>query len=302
MNKPEQDFLDDLTIRQYSARTIDSYRRDIDGFFDFLDEEDILFDAVSKSDIRLYLATELQRGVSARSCQRRLSALRRFYAYMAKAKYVQQNPFLFAKAPKKPIRFPNVLTVEQVSALLEKNRQRTDPLKDRDQAILELLYASGLRVSELTGLRYRQIDFRSRIIRLFGKGKKMRIVPVSSVASEAMLLYYKGTRNALLEKKKSQKPSDAFFLSAKGENLTSRGVEYILKCCEEKTGLHLGLHPHELRHSFATHLLEAGADLRMIQELLGHESLDTTQVYTHVSKKTMKEQYDRFFPRQNEDD
>jgi len=302
VNKPEQEFLDELAIHQYSQKTIDSYRRDIDGFFAFLDEEEVLFDLVGKATIRLYLATELQQGISARSCQRRLSALRHFYEYMAKRGYIKQNPFLFARAPKKPIRFPNALTVEQVSTLLESNKRRTDFLKERDQAILELLYASGLRVSELTSLRYNQIDFRSRVIRVYGKGKKMRIVPMTPVASEAMLLYYKNTRNKLLGKKKSQKPSDAFFLSAKGENLTPRGVEYILKTCEEKTGLHFGLHPHELRHSFATHLLEAGADLRMIQELLGHESLNTTQVYTHVSKKAMKEQYDLYFPRNGQKD
>ncbi len=176
------------------------------------------------------------------------------------------------------------------------NAKRTDELMERDQAILELLYSSGLRASELVALTYRQIDFRVRSIRVKGKGNKTRIVPFSKSAETAMKKYHASSRPALLAKSKADVKSDKFFLNDRGEGLTVRGLEYILRAVEEKTGLYLGLHPHELRHTFATHLLENGADLRLIQELLGHETIDTTQVYTHVSKEKMKEQYDTFFP------
>ena len=189
-----------------------------------------------------------------------------------------------------------MLYLQQVERLFSANAKREDPLWVRDQAILELLYSSGLRASELVGLGHRQIDFRVRSIRVKGKGNKTRLVPFSKSAEEAMKRYYGELRPLLLAKNKDALKSDKFFLNDHGRGLTVRGLEYILRAVEEKTGIYLGLHPHEFRHTFATHLLENGADLRLIQELLGHETIDTTQVYTHVSKEKMKAQYDSFFP------
>ncbi len=298
MNKTEREFLDYLKYqRNYSPKTLDNYQRDIDKFQAFLDKELVLFDQVEPRDIDNFLSEEIyQNQISHRSCQRRMSALRGYYTFLKKRGYVDKNPFVGASSPKAEITYPSVLYRDQVTALLDANSKRTDALKDRDQAILELLYSSGLRASELVGLTYRQIDFRVRSIRVKGKGNKTRIVPFSKTAEMAMKSYYSGLRVRLLSENKDSLKSDKYFLNAHGRGLTVRGLEYILRAIEEKTGIYLGLHPHELRHTFATHLLENGADLRLIQELLGHETIDTTQVYTHVSKEKMKEQYDSFFP------
>ncbi len=298
MNKPEREFLDHLRYqRNYTDRTLDSYQRDIDKFQSFLDREMILFDQVSEKDIDNFLYDEIYRqGISHRSCKRRMSCLRGYYNFLKKQGYVTSNPFQGASSPKAEIKYPETLYIEQVDALFASNAKRTDELAIRDQAILELLYSSGLRASELVGLTYRQIDFRVRSIRVKGKGNKTRIVPFSKSAETAMKKYHDSLRPTLLAKEKGEIKSDKFFLNDRGKGLTVRGLEYILRSVEQKTGIYLGLHPHELRHTFATHLLENGADLRLIQELLGHETIDTTQVYTHVSKEKMKEQYDRYFP------
>ncbi len=302
MNKPEREYLDYLRdVRGYSPHTIDGYGRDIDRFFAYIGKEGALFDQVDRLLIRDFLSEEMARGVGARTLGRRLSSLRGFYAFLEKNGYAQSNPFRLMSAPKKPVRYPKALTLEEVDALFAADAKRTDPLAPRDQAILELMYASGMRASEVVSLKYQQIDFRSRMIRVFGKGKKERLVPFSKTAAEAMLSYWKDVRPSLLEKHRRGGPSDTFFLNAQGGRLTVRGLEFVLDEVQDKTGIHCGLHPHELRHTFATHLLEGGADLRLIQELLGHESLNTTQVYTHVTSEAMKSQYDAFFPRKGDD-
>ncbi|MBP5217162.1 MAG: tyrosine-type recombinase/integrase, partial [Bacilli bacterium] len=243
-----------------------------------------------------FLTVELLGGISKRSCQRRMSALRSFYDFLYARHYVANNPFRSVSSPKADISYPKTLYIEEVRSLLDENAKRTDPLKDRDQAILELMYASGMRASEIVALALRDVDHHSRTIRVFGKGKKERLVPFSKDASSAMKAYAAKSRPELAARNKDQVKSDKFFLNANGKGLTVRGLEYILKQIDEKTGEYLGLHPHELRHTFATHLLENGADLRLIQELLGHESINTTQVYTHVSQKALKEQYNAYFP------
>lgn len=305
MNRPEREFLDSLIAKRYSQHTIDSYQSDLDFFFEFLNEKNILMTNVTRNDIRDFEDSQLQKGVGARSLQRRITACRQFYAYLQKSGYIPSNPFRTAKAPKKPIRYPSVLTTEQVTTLLNENTKRTDFLALRDQAILELMYASGMRASEIVTLKARNIDYRSRVIRIIGKGDKERLVSISKTAVLVMQEYFKKLRPQLYAKHHSTKPADAFFLNERGENLTVRGLEYILRQVENKTGYYLGLHPHILRHTFATTFLDNGADLRLVQELLGHSSINTTQVYTHVSTKTMKEQYKNFFPRQgknNSDD
>jgi integrase/recombinase XerC len=302
MNKAENDYLNYLTFeRRYSEKTTDAYRRDLDKYFAFLLTNEVTFTDAKKQTIRTFLAQELAHGISARSCQRRMSALRGFYAFCVKRRYAVYNPAALVHSPKKPIRYPKVLSYEEVVKLFNANAERSDPLKVRDQAILELLYASGMRASELCALTFRQIDYRSRMIRVFGKGKKERLVPFSETAHIAMDYYYKNQRDSLLAHRKHPLPNDAFFVSAKGQKLTVRSLEYILLEVQKKTGIYYGLHPHMLRHTFATDLLEGGADLRLIQELLGHASLNTTQIYTHVSQKAMKEQYLTHFPRQKKE-
>lgn len=297
MNKPEREYLDHIEKdRRYSEKTVEGYQKDIEHFLNYLDDEGIDFLLVNKKQIRGYMSEELARGYGKRSLQRRMSALRQFYSFMKKEGYIMVNPFKMVTSPKKPVRYPSALEYSQIEDLFAANAKRTDELAARDQAILELLYASGMRASELISLKPRQIDYRSRTIQIIGKGNKERIVPFSKSAAIAMQDYQKNLRQNLIKKRKTPAVSEAFFLNDKGNKLTVRGLEYILSAIEDKTSMHLGLHPHMMRHTFASHLLEEGADLRVIQELLGHESIDTTTVYTHVSKKEIKRQYKEFFP------
>lgn len=296
MNKPTKEFLNYLqNEKNYSLKTTDSYRRDIEKFFDFLEREGILMDQVDLSTIRNFLTTELQNGVSKRSCRRRLSALKHLYTYMVKVNYVTANPFALITPPKTEKRYPHFLYVDQIQDLFAANKRRDDELAVRDQAILMMLYYCGTRASELVGLDVQDINLKSRVARVFGKGRKERLLPFTNECRDSLATYIQTKRNDLLARNSAMTP--ALFLNDKGERLTTRGLEFILNNIEKKTGDYLGLHPHIFRHSFATHLLENGADLRVIQELLGHTSINTTQVYTHVTEEAKKKIYAEAFPR-----
>lgn len=296
MNKPLKDFLESLKFeRVYSNETIRSYQNDIEKFFDFLLKEDINMDDVDVIVIRNFLTEEINAGISKRSCKRRLSSLKLFYEFCHKKQYVKDNPFNYISYPKTEKRFPKVLYKEQIDEILSENKKRNDFLAIRDQAILEVLYYCGLRASELVNIELQHVSLRKRFIRVLGKGNKERMVPFTEECAKTLETYLNVSRGEILSKNKE--PINYLFLNSNGEKLTTRGLEYILDKIEEKNSLFVGIHPHILRHSFATHLLENGADLRVIQELLGHESLNTTQVYTHVSEKAMQETYLKFFPR-----
>ena len=309
MNKPEQEFLDHLLyVRNYSKKTVSSYQEDIDLFCEFIFNEGVLMEDVDIICIRNFLTEELNRGVSKRSCKRRLCSLKHFYKYMVSVGYINDNPFIFVSSPKIETKYPHGLYKEQIQELFKRNAERTDGLKNRDQAILYLLYYSGIRAQELVTLNIQDISLRERRVRVLGKGNKERIVPFSADCQAVLKKYIDTDRKELLKlymeniKKKPQKEGldslqSPLFFNARGEKLTTRGLEYILDAIEEKIGLYVGLHPHILRHSFATHLLENGADLRVIQELLGHESINATQVYTHVTEEAMKETYMNAHPR-----
>ena len=298
MNKPLKEFLDYLQFeRKYSEKTIESYKNDIEKFFRFLDIEDILMDEVDQIIIRNFLSSELNNGVSKRSCKRRLSSLKHFYKFIVNKKYVNNNPFEFIGSPKAPKKFPSVLYKYQVEDLLNENRKRKDKLAPRDQAILELLYYTGMRVSELANVKIQDLNLKNRFVRVIGKGNKERIIPFTDECKKTIETYINDLRSELSQK--NLNPTNILILNERGEGITSRGIEYILDSIEEKTGLFMGIHPHLLRHSFATHLLENGADLRVIQELLGHASLNTTQIYTHVTEEKMKETYHLYHPRAN---
>ena len=296
MNKATVSFLDHLkNERNYSDATISSYSHDLDIFFKFLLNEGTLMDEVDQITIRNFLTDELNRGVSKRTCKRRLSSLRHFYDYLVNEKIVKDNPFIFVQAPKTDKKYPHALYREQVQTIFSENAKRTDELASRDQAILELLYYSGIRAAELVALDVQDVDLRKRIVRVFGKGRKERMVPFTAECQRCLQDYLNKLRPTLLAK--ALIPSPAFFLNAKGDRLTTRGLEYILDKIEEKTGIFMDLHPHILRHSFATHLLENGADLRVIQELMGHASINATQVYTHVTVEAMQKEYAQAHPR-----
>ncbi len=296
MNKPEQEFLDHLlVVRNYSPRTVKSYQEDIDKFCEFIYHEGVMIDDVDVICIRNFLTEELNQGISKRSCKRRLSSLKHFYKYMVNVGYIKDNPFVFVSAPKVETRYPHALYKEQIAELFKRNAERTDELALRDQAILYLLYYSGIRADELVKLDVQSIALKDRVVRVLGKGNKERIIPFTADCQKVLKAYIDKERIVLLRKARDMTP--ALFLNAQGERLTTRGLEYILDAIEEKIGLFVGLHPHILRHSFATHLLENGADLRVIQELLGHESINATQVYTHVTEEAMKETYMSAHPR-----
>lgn len=309
MNKPEQEFLDHLlTVRKYSEKTVKSYQEDIDLFCEYIFKEGTLMEDVDIISIRNFLTEELARGVSKRSCKRRLSSLKHFYKYMVNVGYIQDNPFIFVSAPKTETKYPHALYKDQIQELFKRNLERTDPLKNRDQAILYLLYYSGMRAAELVGLNVQSVSLNDRVVRVLGKGNKERVIPFSNECQKVLKEYIIKERKPFVplyiawQKKEEAKgkklaPRSPLFFNAHGGPLTTRGLEYILDTIEEKTGLYVGLHPHILRHSFATHLLENGADLRVIQELLGHQSINATQVYTHVTEEAMKETYQNVFPR-----
>ena len=281
--------------RAYSAKTVESYRSDIEFFLSFLGKKKRPVDQIDEKLIRDFLYKQMDQGVGKRSLQRRLSALRSYFDFLLHKGDVPNNPFRMVSSPKMGQSFPERLFLEEVERLIEENGRRDDELAPRDQAILLLLFTSGMRASELVALTPMQIDFRRLSILVHGKGKKDRYVPFSEKTAEALRDYAVNCRSKLLQRREKPGRVDALFLSAKGEKLTVRGLEYILSSIEKRLGEHLHLHPHLLRHTFATTLLDSGADLRQIQELLGHESINTTQVYTHLSTKDLSEEYSKAF-------
>lgn len=283
--------------KRYSLNTIDSYKRDIEKFLVFMNDEGYTYKNVDEILIRNFLMKERRNNISARSNQRRIIALRKFYDYLLRYDYVDSNPFLAIRSPKVSKNPPQVLYRQEIEKLFSYNYSRTDFLAKRDQAIMELLYASGLRVSELVSLTLQDIYSRQRILKITGKGNKQRMVPYSIRAQEVLNDYILNCRNEIFRKNSIENPTNVLFVNDKGNPLTTRGVEYIIAKIDEKAGTNFKLHPHTLRHTFATHLLDNGADLRTIQELLGHASLNTTQVYTHVSSSKMLEEYQKNFPR-----
>lgn len=295
LTKMFEDYL--LLDRKYSKNTAISYCRDVEKFIHFINEYEKNILEIKPTDIRDFLTIEMMNGISKRTIKRILSSLRHFYDYLCDHEFVKYNPFLSVSSPKVDKRLPEFLYYEEVEKLLFNNAMREDELMMRDQAILELLYASGMRAFELCALKTNNIDFRNRTLRILGKGNKERVIPFSLTAKEAMQKYLKEVRPILLRKSKENILPEEFFLNSLGKKLTTRGLEYILTQIENKTGVYLSLHPHKLRHTFATHLLDNGADLRVIQELMGHASLSSTQVYTHVSMEKMQKTYFNAHPR-----
>lgn len=287
--------------RKYSLNTARSYKEDISKFLGFLASINVSYKDVTLEQIRGYLLDLSNRGNSKKTVKRSLAALRHFYTYLYRIGLVAYDPFELVSSPKTEKKLPDFLSEEEVGRLLEANRKRTDELALRDQAILEIMFASGLRASEVCSLTLQSVNFRERWIRVFGKGKKERIVPFTKSARDVLLSYLKDSRPLLEAKcKDPKKKGNWLFLSARGEKLSLRGLEYVMTEVEKKSGEFVNLHPHKLRHSFATTLLSNGADLRTIQELMGHSSIGTTSIYTHVSYKEMKDTYDKAFPRAKE--
>jgi integrase/recombinase XerC len=273
--------------RNVSPYTIRNYKSDLLDFFRFLKEKKVAtLDEVNRQVLRDYLGHLVGRGIVKGSIARKLSAIRSFYRYLMREKLITANPIERISSPKLDRRLPLFLTLNEVKQLLEAPDPST-PQGLRDRALLELLYASGLRVSELTSLELGQINLDSNEIRVWGKGSKERVVLMGEPAAEALRNYFEQGRPKLLTAKRS----NAIFLTRYGQRLPARSVQKILEHYTVKAGLKKRVHPHMLRHTFATHMLDGGADLRVVQELLGHEQLSSTQIYTHVTKKQARKVY-----------
>lgn len=273
------------TVRNYITDLNGS--RNIKGFFAFLDEKGI--QSLEKADrhiMRSYMAYLMEQGLVKASIARRVSAIRSFYRYLVRERILSVNPVQETSSPKLDKRLPEFLTADEITRLLNSPDVST-PIGQRDRAYMEMLYASGLRVSELAGLNLEQIDMDTREIRVIGKGSKERIVLMGEPAINALTNYLNDGRRKLL----GEKRTNAVFLNYQGGRLTERSVQELLEGYAAKIGLGKKVHPHMLRHTFATHMLDGGADLRVVQELLGHSSLQTTQIYTHVSKSQAKKVY-----------
>ncbi len=280
--------------RGYSPKTIEAYASDLNDFLTFLEGRGVgELSQVKAPYILLYLSELRRRGVSAKTVARRLSALRGFFKFLALEHGHTENPLALIEGPKLSRKLPVVLTPEEVERLLEAPDQKT-PIGLRDKAILELLYASGLRVSELVGLKLFDLNLEVGFLRVKGKGEKERLVPIGELAREALKRYLKEARPKLL--RFLDEPH--LFLNRRGRPLTRQRVWQVIKAYALKAGLDPNeITPHVLRHSFATHLLERGADLRTVQMMLGHASLATTQIYTHVQADTLRRVHEKFHPR-----
>lgn len=285
-------FLEHLSYERGSSdHTIRSYRVDLDDFLGFLEEKGLPLapEGLDHLHLRLYLGQLARRGLKRSSISRRLSAIRSFFRYLKREGLIKCNPARLVSTPKFTKGLPRWLTVEEAFSLVEAPPQ-VDAKGIRDRAILELLYSSGLRVGELVGLDLGDVDLQEGLVRVLGKGGKERLIPVGSKACEALRLYLK-VRGEFGPKE------DALFLNRWGRRLSARSVGKIVKEYALRGGVLKPVTPHLLRHTFATHMLDGGADLRAIQELLGHARLSTTQRYTHVSLSTLMEVYDRAHPR-----
>lgn len=285
-----QPYWDFLRIeKQVSPHTLQNYQRQLVAASDLLLEMGIdAWEDVDSSSIRLLLTQSHKKGLSAKSISLRLVALRQWFVYLIKIGKITSNPTLGIKSPKVGKHLPKNIDAEQMIQLLDV--QSDMPSDIRDIAIMELMYSSGLRLSELQGLNLEEMDLKAREVKVNGKGSKERIVPIGSKALNAMNLW--------LNVRSQFKPKDtAVFINQRGTRLSHRSIQLILKKWGEKQGLESHLHPHKLRHSFATHMLESSGDLRAVQELLGHSSLSTTQVYTHLNFQHLAKIYDSAHPR-----
>lgn len=316
------------SVRNASPHTIANYGKDLEQFWEYLSPPGMAAPAlmaINHQIIREFIGHLHEQGLEKSSVARKLAALRSFFKYCVRERLLKDNPARLVPTPKLPKRIPVVLSAEEMSGFLDQlagtNRSAAGRegkhgqpvaaggnltaliksedrlLLGRDRAILELLYAAGLRVSELTGLNLIDVEQKDQVVRVIGKGRKERIVPFGAKAAEALRLYGP-VREKLLHDNRStgMTDNDAVFLNYMGRRLTQRSVGRIVKKYVKLVNINWDLHPHSLRHAFATHLLADGADLRAIQELLGHQSLSTTQKYTHASIRQLMDIYDKSHP------
>lgn len=281
--------------RQLSSNTLASYKRDLEGYASHLQEVQKLenYDVVSRQHILVHLENLRVEGKTARTVARHISSIRSFHQFLLREKVTTTDPTVHLELPKLEQKLPKVLSIEEVDALIAAP-DRAKPQGIRDTAMLELLYGSGMRISELIGLNIEDIHLTMGFVRVFGKGGKERIVPLGRGALEALSKYLERARYDL---QGNYPKTDALFISQRGKRLTRQGCWKLIKQHAQKANIQKEMTPHVLRHSFATHLIENGADLRAVQEMLGHADISTTQIYTHISKTRLSEVYKQFHPR-----
>lgn len=285
-------FLGFQRAQNRSEHTVLAYQTDLFQFFNFaaaergMEWESLTIESIDLFVVRSYLGLLAEHGLARKSVARKLAALRTFFKFMCREGVISQNPVQKIASPKLGHRLPQFLYLEQMETLLH-TVECTTLLGARDQVVLELLYGSGLRVSELVGLNRKDMDYDVGLVRVYGKGGKERVVPLTKYALEAVAHYLKLRQDG----------DKALLINYRGTRLSARSVRRILDKLVHKASLDLHVHPHMLRHSFATHLLDGGADLRSVQELLGHSKLSSTQIYTHLTRERLKEVHANAHPR-----
>ena len=300
-----QSFLDHLTIeRGLSINSISAYRRDLAKYSDFLVKEKLDFEHLSVDEIISFEVWLKGLGMAVTSINRNISALKSFYKYLAQ-EFSTNNPVSAMASSKVPRRLPKALTIKEITSLIDSTKRAGDPISLRDHAIIELLYGTGARVSEIVGINindFAQSDVEGNPIttlKLRGKGSKERIVPLGSFAKNALDEYLVRIRPNLLSKSKSARVETALFLNQRGSRLSRQSAWQMISDAADSTGLSGKVSPHVFRHSYATHLLDGGADIRVVQELLGHASVTTTQIYTLITIDKVREAYATAHPRAN---
>ena len=279
-----------LHERGLSPRTVSAYQRDLASFREFLAGQDVDDPArVSEHHVRAFIARRHRQGLGGKSLQRALSSIRTFFRWLLREGQADQNPAAGVKAPRSPRHLPPTLDADTIGQLLDITDE--SPLAIRDKAIMELFYSSGLRLSELASLEWPQLDLGSGTVRVTGKGNRARIVPVGRKAIEALQAWRK-TRATL-----ASLEEPAVFVSRRGNSISPRTIQARIRYWAKRQGLPSHVHPHLLRHSFASHVLESSGDLRAVQELLGHADISTTQVYTHLDFQHLAKVYDKAHPR-----
>ena len=289
MQELQKDFIVYLsTERNYSPNTVRAYKNDLADFNNFLVLNKISIDKVDVKTLNKYIAS-LHKKNSKTSISRKLSTLRTFFAFLIRKGLLANNPAELVQTPKNKNKLPVFLSVDEIFSLIDSSVPKNNVLLFRDKAILELLYSSGLRVSEISNVKLDNINYNELFIKVLGKGNKERLVPIGSKAIEAI--------NSYIEKRIELKPkSNYLFLNFRGNKISTRSISRIIKKYALLSGISKDISPHVLRHTFATHLLGSGADLRSIQEMLGHASLSTTQKYTHISIEQIMKIYDKTHP------
>lgn len=290
-----EDFYHFLQIeRGLSENTLKSYKRDLGSYLQYIEKVSLKTDweHIVRTDIVGFLYMLKDDGKSSATIARHIASIRSFHQFLIREQIVHQDASLHIESPKRERKLPDVLSISEIEILLD--IKGISPLSIRNKAMLELLYATGLRVSELITLKVSDIHLTMGFVQCFGKGSKERIVPLGNAAKKTVEEYLQNARENLVKRKSDE---NALFVNQHGRPLTRQGFWKILKAAARNAGINKTITPHTLRHSFATHLLENGADLRIVQEMLGHMDIATTQIYTHVTKARLKDIYKSYHPR-----